>query len=169
MAAVPPANSPHYIPSTPALGVAEGRCRPNEPGPALLITAVGLKDRRGRLRAELYPPGDDDFLADDNVLVMRGATFRRVEIPVPPAGPARLCIRVPRPGIYTLSLLHDRDANRRFSLSIDGIGFANNPRLGWRRPAASAVRFRAGPGLTSLDIVLNYRRGLMSFGPIGGR
>ena len=55
------------------------------------------------------------------------------------------------------------------SVAIDGVGFSGNPRLGWGRPAAAAARFRAGPGITALNIVLNYRRGLMSFGPIQAR
>ncbi len=157
------------IPSTPTLGMAEGRCRPSEPGPAVVITAHGLKDRRGRLRAELYPPDDDDFLADDNVLVGAGKLFRRVVEPVPPAGAVTLCIRVPGPGRYALSLLHDRDGNGRFGISTDGIGFPNDPSLGLSKPAAAAATFRADAGITHLTIRLNYRRGLFRFGPVGDK
>jgi hypothetical protein len=32
-------------PSRPYLGVAEGRCRFDEPGPAFMIDVTGLKDR----------------------------------------------------------------------------------------------------------------------------
>jgi uncharacterized protein (DUF2141 family) len=94
------------------------------------------------------------------VLVMAGKVFRRVEAPIPGQGEVVLCIRVPRPGAYSLSLLHDRNGNRRFNLSSDGIGFPNNPRLGWSKPSAAATRVNAGPGLTRVRIVMNYRRGL---------
>jgi len=154
-----------YIPSSPSLGTAEGRCRPNEPGPAIVVDVAGLRDRRGRLKLEAYPSNERDFLADDNVLVMAGKVFRRVERPLSGQGDVRLCIRVPAPGAYSLSLLHDRDSNRRFGLSSDGIGFPNNPRLGLSRPSAAATRVMAGPGLTRIRIVMNYRRGL-SFGPL---
>ena len=125
------------IPSSPELGKAEGRCRASENGPAFLVEVKGLKDRKGRLKLELYPANDTDFLADDNVLVAAGKPFRRVEEAVPAAGPVQLCIRAPGPGTYALSLLHDRDANRRFSISVDGIGFAGNPKLGWSKPMPS--------------------------------
>lgn len=155
------------IPSSPDLGKAEGRCRPGEQGPSLLVDAAGLKDRRGRLKLELYPANDADFLQDDNILVSAGKTFRRVEIEVPPSGPVELCIRAPAAGTYAVSLLHDRDGNRKFGLSIDGIGFAGNPRLGMSKPRAAAASVQVGAGLTRTRIVLNYRKGLMSFGPIG--
>ncbi|WP_164156342.1 DUF2141 domain-containing protein [Sandarakinorhabdus rubra] len=152
--------------SNPNLGKAEGQCRPNETGPAVIITAVGLKDRKGLLRAELYPANEADFLEDDNILLNAGKTFRRVEISLPPSGPVQLCIRTPGPGAYTLSMLHDRDSNLKFGLSSDGVGFPNNPRLGLGKPKAAAVTFQTGPGLTPISIRLNYRRGLLSFGPL---
>ena len=155
-----------YLPSTPDLGKAEAACRVNETGPAVLVLVTGLKDREGRIKAELYPANDDDFLADDNLLIMAGKAFRRVETPVPPSGPVQLCLRVPGPGAYALSVLHDRDANRKFGLSTDGVGFSGNPKLGLSKPRAASTRFVAGAGLTPVTLRMNYRRGLFSFGPL---
>jgi uncharacterized protein (DUF2141 family) len=154
------------IPSTPDLGKADAQCRPNEDAPAFLVTVEGLKDRRGQLKLEVYPANDKDFLADDNILISQGKTFRRIEMPVPQRGPAQLCIRVPRPGRYALSLLHDRDSNRKFGLSVDGIGFAGNPRLGMSQPKAEQASATATSRPTRITIVMNYRRGLFSFRPL---
>jgi uncharacterized protein (DUF2141 family) len=148
------------IQSTPDLGTAEGRCRSNEPGPSFLVNVEGLKDRTGKLKLEVYPAKDPDFLEDDNILISAGKTFRRVEQPVPASGPVQLCIRVPSAGSYAVSLLHDRDGNRKFGWRIDGIGFAGNPRLGWSKPAASAASAVARSGPRQIEIVMNYRRGL---------
>jgi uncharacterized protein (DUF2141 family) len=155
------------VPPSPSLGTVEGHCRPNEAGPAFMLTIVGLKDRAGLMKVELYPADDDDFLSDDNVLVNNGKVFRRVEIPVPPTGPVLLCIRAPKAGAYGLSLLHDRDSNRKLGLSIDGVGFPGNPAsLGPSKPRIAMGRAVVGNGLTPLTIRLLYRRGLFSFGPI---
>ncbi|MFZ4690733.1 MAG: DUF2141 domain-containing protein [Polymorphobacter sp.] len=150
------------------LGKAAGRCRPNEAGPAVMITVTGLKDRAGLLRAELYAANDDDFLGSDKALVRAGKLFHRVETGIQPSGPVQLCIRVPAAGAYTLSLLHDRDSNRKFGLSSDGIGFPGNPRLGLSKPKAAAATVQAGRGLTDITIRMNYRRGLFGFGPVKG-
>ena len=152
--------------SSTALGLAEGRCRPHEQGPAILIHARGLKDRNGLLRAELYPPDDADFLADDNVLLGAGKTFRRAEEPLAAGADPTLCIRAPAPGVYTLAVIHDRDGNRKFSLLHDGIGFPGNPRLGISKPAAASARIAVPAGLVDTDVILNYRRGFLSFGPL---
>lgn len=85
------------------LGKKEGACRPGEPGPALLVKAVGLKDRTGNLKLEVYPSRDPDFLQDDATLVNAGKVFRRVEVPVPAGAEPELCIRVPGPGAYAQS------------------------------------------------------------------
>ena len=146
--------------SGPTLGMAAGQCRPAEQGPAILVEVDGLKDRRGRLRLELYPANETDFLADDNVLIAAGKTFARVDVPAPPEGPAMLCIRVPRPGRYALSFLHDRDGDHRFSLATDGIGFASNPKLGWSKPHASAASLDVGTGISRIVIIPEYLHGL---------
>lgn len=156
----------NHIPSSPELGTAEGRCRPNESGPAFLINLDGLKDRKGRVKVELYPDNDEDFLQDDNLLVMAGKTFRRVEMDVPQTGPVVLCIRAPAAGNYTLSLLHDRDANRKFGLSVDGVGFPTDPKLGWSKPKAASAMARVGTGPTRINVTMQYRKGLFSFGPL---
>ena len=155
------------VPSSPSLGIAEGRCRAGEPGPAFLVNVTGLKDRGGTIKAELYPANDADFLADDNVLINAGKTFRRVVIDVPSTGPVQLCIRAPSAGTYGLSLLHDRDGNRKFGLSIDGVGFGSNPEsLGPFKPKIAVGRVVARGGVTSVTVRMLYRRGLISFGPI---
>jgi uncharacterized protein (DUF2141 family) len=148
------------------LGKAAARCRPNEPGPAIMVNVTGLKDRKGLLRAELYPANDDDFLEDDKILVRAGKTFGRVEIPIPPSGPVLLCMRVPGPGPYTMSLLHDRDSNLKFGFSTDGFGFPGNPKLSLSKPKAAVATIVAGKGITDTTIHMNYRHGLFGFGPI---
>ncbi len=148
------------IPSTPDLGKAEGRCRLNEPGPAFIVNVAGLHDRVGRLKLEVYPATDEDFLADDNVLVAAGKTFRRVEVPVPASGPTELCVRVPRAGRYGVVVLHDRNSDRRFNWRVDGIGFAGNPRLGTSQPDVEEASAVASSRRTSITIVMNYLRGL---------
>ena len=148
------------IPSNPDLGKAEGKCRSGESGPAFLVAVNGLKDRKGLLKVEVYPANDQDFLADDNLLVTAGKTFRRVEVALPATGTPVLCVRVPGPGTYGVSVLHDRDSNHKFGWRSDGIGFAGNPRLGLSQPKVKHASATAGSTPTRLDIVMNYQRGL---------
>ncbi len=155
-----------YLSSNPNMGIAEGRCRPNEPGPALIVSAEGLKDLQGSLKLEVYPSNDQDFLADDNVLLNAGKTFRRVVQPVKGRKNNILCIRVPVAGAYSILLLHDRNNNRKFNLSSDGVGLPGNPKLKLSKPRASVARVQASTGLTHVNILLNYRSGLFSMGPV---
>lgn len=153
----------------PSLGKAEAACRANETGPALIITATGLKDRKGLLRAELYPNNDTDFLADDAVLVNAGKTFRRVDLALTASNEPTLCMRLPHSGKYALSLLHDRDHNLKFGLTSDGIGFSGNPKLGWSKPKVASATVIASSGITRISIRMNYRKSLISFGPIDSK
>lgn len=142
------------------LGAADAACRANEAGPALRVEVLGLKDRRGGLRLELYPADDDDFLADDTALTAAGKDFRRVDVAVPAQGPALLCIRAPRPGRYAVVLLHDRNADLKFEPLVDGVGFANDPRLGYAKPSAARASLQIGQAVSQVSIQLNYWNGL---------
>jgi uncharacterized protein (DUF2141 family) len=142
------------------IGMAGAECTPGARGARLEVQVAGWKDRRGRIRVELYPPDDGDFLADDTDLIAAGKPFRRIDLPVPPSGPVTLCIMAPAPGRYALVVLHDRDGNHKFGVASDGIGFGGNPRLGWSKPKAAAAAVTVPSGGGSVHIVLNYRRGL---------
>ncbi len=150
----------------PDYGIADGMCRAHEKGPALLVTAAGLKDRTGKLRLELYAPNDTEFLADDRDLVRDGKVFRRAVLDVPATGPVELCVRAPHSGTWSVALIHDRAGAKKFKLSSDGIGFGGNPHLGLSKPHADVSEVEVGPGVTHASIRLNYRHGLFSFGPI---
>ena len=156
------------VPSSPSLGIAEGRCRPGESGPSLIVNLVGLKDRAGNLKAEIYPANDTDFLADDNILINAGKTFRRVVIEVPQSGSVQLCIRAPGPGVYGFTVLHDRDRDRKFNLSRstgDGIGFGGNPKSqGPFKPKIAIAKVTVGNGPTPVTVAMLYRTGLRSLG-----
>ena len=58
-------------------------CAPGSSTPALLAWFDGLKDRKGKLRLELFPANDGDFLEDDFVLTKAGKPFRRIELSPP--------------------------------------------------------------------------------------
>lgn len=160
LAAAAPATPtpPKHIPSSPSLGIKAGTCRPDEQGPSFLVKVLGLKDRKGRLKVEVYPDNNKDFLADDNVLIEEGKTFRRVDVPVPKTGIPVLCIRVPGPGRYSVMVLHDRDSNHKFGWRVDGIGFAGNPKLGWSKPSANKASAVAEDKPTPITVILNYHR-----------
>ncbi|KUR74329.1 DUF2141 domain-containing protein [Novosphingobium sp. FSW06-99] len=166
LAATFPLMTAAFVPSSPDLGTVEARCRADEAGPAVIVDVIGLKDHEGKLKVEVYPGVEGDFLEDDNKLINAGKTFRRVEGPVPGEHEPHICVRLPGPGRYAVMVLHDRDSNHRFNWQHDGVGFSRNPHLGWSKPKADSVAITVGSGVTPLRVIMNYRIGLFSFGPI---
>ena len=136
-------------------------------GPAIRVDVVGLKDRKGELKLELYPANATDFLRDDRDLVREGKLFRRVRVPTPPSGGVAMCIRVPRPGRYALLFTHNRDGQNKFSFWSDGAGFASNQKLGRSRPKLAQAIVDVPAGVATITIRAQYLRGLSGFGPVG--
>lgn len=141
-------------------------CRPGAVHPALMIEIVGLKDRAGLLRVELYPDSDPDFLSDSNKLLADGKTFRRLVFPVPSIGHPVACLGAPAPGRYSLVIVHNRDGKPKFSALKDGIGFPGDPKLSYSQPPARKAWITVGDGVTRLRVRLQYLHGFFTVGPI---
>ena len=135
-------------------------------GPAIHVNVLGLKDRTGELKLELYPANEADFLKDDRDLIRQGKVFRRVRVPTPAAGPVSLCIRTPSPGVYALLLTHNRDGRNKFNFWEDGAGMPSNLRIGRARPKLAMARIAVPDGVVTTDIRAQYLRGLSGFAPL---
>jgi uncharacterized protein (DUF2141 family) len=143
----------------------DGNCA--TPGGArLYVNIEGLKDRTGRLKLELYPPEEDDFLKDDTVLKNEGKVFRRVWAPVPASGPVRMCIRTPGTGLWAVLFTHDRDGRNKFNFWEDGAGLPNNNRLGRNRPRLRQALVNLTSVAGQITVRTQYLRGLGGFGPV---
>lgn len=149
------------------LGADRQACAANH-GPAIRVNVSGLKDRTGRLKLELYPANEADFLKDDRDLVSEGKFFRRVWADMPASGAVSLCIKAPRPGRYALLFTHDRDGKNKFNFWRDGAGFPSNQRLGRSRPDLSQAVIDVPAGVVTTNIRAQYLKGLGGFGPLSG-
>lgn len=136
--------------------------------PALRVNVQGIKDRTGRLKLELYPAVEGDYLRDDHVLVKEGKLFHRSFATTPKSGNIVLCIRAPRPGRYALFLTHDRDGANKFNIWKDGAGVPSNRKLGRSKPKLSDGIVTVGATATPITIQMQYVRGLSGFSPSGG-
>ncbi|KQM20149.1 hypothetical protein ASE73_05115 [Sphingomonas sp. Leaf24] len=136
-------------------------------GPAIRVNVVGLKDRTGRLKLELYPANDDDFLKDDHDLRAEGKFFRRIWADMPASGAVQLCIRAPSPGRYALLFTHDRDGRNKFNFMRDGAGFPGAGKLGRARPKLAQAIVTVPAGVTTTTVRAQYLRGLGGFAPLG--
>lgn len=143
----------------------DGSCA-SGPGPRLYVNVNGLKDREGRMKLEIYPANEDDFLKDDRDLKREGKPFRRVWASTPQTGAVRLCIRVPGPGVWALLFTHDRDGKNKFNFWQDGAGFPSNQRLGRSRPKVGQARVNIGANGGQVNVTAQYLRGLGGFGPL---
>jgi uncharacterized protein (DUF2141 family) len=142
-----------------ALGPDAASCRPGAANPAVLVNVSGFKNRVGRLRVQLYNDNPAEFLA-------KGKKLRRIDLPVTATGVMPVCIAVPAAGNYAIAVRHDADANGKSGWN-DGGGFSRNPSISLfdLKPKLREVEIAVGNSVKPIDVVLNYRRGLV-IGPI---
>ncbi|QKR98770.1 DUF2141 domain-containing protein [Sphingomonas sp. CL5.1] len=137
-------------------------------GPGIRAEIVGMKDRQGSLKLELFPATEQDFLRDDHDLLAEGKVFRRVWVATPHTGPVVMCIRVPHPGSYAILFTHDRDGKNKFNFWTDGAGVPGNQKLGRSRPKLANALVNVGNGVTTVVIRAQYLHGFPpAFGPVG--
>ena len=133
--------------------------------PAMLVHVQGFKSRTGIIRVQSYGGDPANYFE-------KHAYLERVEVRTPPAGPVEVCMPVPRPGVYAVSVRHDANGNGGVDIGSDGGGFSGNPNVSLfdamfkRKPSPVQVQVKVN-GLTNVPITLNYVHGA-SVGPIGG-
>jgi uncharacterized protein (DUF2141 family) len=131
----------------------------------MLVRVQGLKSRSGIIRVQSYGGDPASYFE-------KHAYLERVEVRTPPAGPVDVCMPVPRPGVYAISVRHDANGNGSVDIGSDGGGFSGNPNISLfdamfkRKPSPVQVQVRVA-GLTTVPVVLNYVHGT-SVGPVGG-
>jgi len=134
------------------LGADAAACRSNRP--SILVNLTHFNQRTGNIRVAIYN--------NPNTFLDRGATLRKINVPVTPGGPMRVCIAVPQPGQYAVAVRHDVDGDNARGDWGDGGGFSRNPSLSLLhlRPRFGDVAVNVGHGVLGVNVVLNYRSGL---------
>ena len=132
--------------------------------PALLVHVTGFKARTGVLRVQSYG-GDPDHYFD------KGSYLKRIDVHVPPSASALdVCVPVPVPGRYAISVRHDVDGSGKTDRS-DGGGMSGNPHLSLfdlmfkRKPSPDQVAVEVSRGVRVVPVTLNYLDG-GSFRPV---
>jgi len=133
--------------------------------PAMLVRVEGLKSRTGTVRVQSYGGDPANYFE-------KHAYLERIEVRTPPAGPIEVCMPVPRPGVYAVSVRHNADGKSGTDIGKDGGGFSGNPNVSLfdamfkRKPSPVQVQVHVA-GLTKVPVILNYVHGA-SVGPVAG-
>lgn len=124
--------------------------------PAMLVVVSGLKSRSGTVRVQSYG-------GDPQAWFAKGTYLQRVELQPPAAGPVEVCLPVPGPGTYAVSVRHDVNGSGKADRA-DGGGTSGNPDFSLldvmfkRRPSPAQVAVKVA-GLTRVPVTLNYIQG----------
>lgn len=132
-------------------------------GSRLSIAVGGLKDRTGRLIAELYPATPADFLEPRDKLLKEGKVFRRSVVAIPQSGPVRICLATPGPGTYALVVIHDRDGLDKFSFRKDGAALPVARSIGFARPRLDHATITVGASPMPVLVTMQYMAGFRGF------
>ena len=137
--------------ATPA--AAEEACT-GPPGPLrLYVEVANVRSSAGLVAVTLYADDSRRFLARRGSLYVGRMPARQ--------GRTRVCIHLPRAGVYALAVYHDEDGDRRFDrtaigLPAEGFGFSNNPGTLFGIPAFRAVRMPVPRDGLQAEIRLRY-------------
>lgn len=149
--------SPAASASTNALGSARISA-PNCAGPAsdtwVNVTIDGVRNGNGLMAVTLYADEPRKFL------VKKGSMYvGRVDATAPET---KMCLFVPKPGVYVLAVYHDEDSSRNIKrsgvlgLPEEGFGFSNNPPTIASIPSFRSVRLNIAKSGLSTRIHLKY-------------
>jgi uncharacterized protein (DUF2141 family) len=129
--------------------------------PAILVHVSGVRSESGMIRVQAY--GGDPARYFD-----KGSYIERIDMPTAKA--REVCVPVPKPGIYAISVRHDVNGNGKTDMK-DGGGMSGNPHMSvWdlitkSKPDPRYVQVQVGTGVTPVKVVMNYVQG-GSFKPL---
>jgi uncharacterized protein (DUF2141 family) len=117
------------------------------------VAVDGVRNGNGLMAVSLYPDDSSKFL------VRKGSLYTsRVDAT---AGTTRVCVFLPRPGVYALAVYHDENASRKLDrsglgLPAEGFGFSNNPSTLAGIPAFRSVRLNVARTGLGARVHLRY-------------
>lgn len=118
------------------------------------VTIDGVRNGNGLMAITLYADESRKFL------VKHGSMYvGRVNAT---AGQTKMCLYVPKPGVYALAVYHDEDSSRNIKrsgvlgLPEEGFGFSNNPPTIASIPSFRSVRLNVAKSGLSTRIHLKY-------------
>ena len=123
------------LPAAPA--AAQGECTGTPSTTRLYVDVENVRASTGLIAVTLYADDRKKFLAK------RGSLYVGR---VPARSPStRVCIHLPRPGVYGLAVYHDADGDRGFDkngigLPAEAFGFSRNPKTLFGLPSWDSVR-----------------------------
>ena len=131
-------------------------CTPGKPG--VMVHVAGFKQASGQVKVSLYGADTGRWLA-------KKGRIAKVKVPVT-ARAMDICMTVPGPGRYAISVHHDLNANGARDRH-DGGGYSRDPRVSLfnPKPAFDKAAFSVGAEPTRIGVTLLYIRGL-SVGPV---
>jgi len=131
----------------------QSTCTGPESDVRLNVDVEGVRSSAGLIAVTLYADDQSRFLAK------RGSLYVG-RVPAQ-TGTTRVCIHLPRTGVYALAVYHDANADRSFDrtgigLPAEAFGFSNNPRVFLGMPNWSSVRLRVRKTDLRTRITLRY-------------
>ncbi|WP_294119966.1 DUF2141 domain-containing protein [Sphingomonas sp.] len=127
--------------------------------PSVVVHVAGFKQPAGKVKVTLYG-------SDANLWLAKGGRISKVKVPVT-ARSMDICVPVPAPGRYALSVHHDLNVNGERDRQ-DGGGYSRDPKVSLfnPKPPYAKAAFTVGNGPSRVGVTLVYMRGL-SVGRVG--
>jgi uncharacterized protein (DUF2141 family) len=138
---------------SPGGGAGAETCTGHPGNVRLYVNVQGVNASRGLIAVTLYPDDSSRFLAHRGSLYVGRVPAHQ--------GTTRVCIWVPRPGIWAIVAYHDANANRKYDrnaigLPKEGAGFSNNPGTFLGLPSFRSVRFAVHGPQSEISVRLKY-------------
>ena len=138
----------------PVAAQAQAECQGPKSETSIEVTVMGLRDAKGQVAVTLYADDPSHFL------VKHGSLYSGRVTAVAPV--TKMCLYVPKPGVYALAVYHDANANQKFDrggligLPIEAYGFSNNPPTFVSLPTFRSVRLNIARSGMTTSISLKY-------------